>query len=53
MGHVVAKNFLFESPQGGTDSRNLGYDIDAISFLLDHPGQSSDLTLDTSEALCA
>jgi len=53
MGHVVAENFLFETPQGGTRSSNLSYDINAVSILLDHSGQSSDLPLDTSEALSA
>lgn len=53
MGDVVAKNFLFETPQGSTHSRNLRYDINAISVRFDHFGESSDLPLDSDEALFA
>ena len=31
MRHVVTKDFFFKSPQGGTHSSNLRYDINAIS----------------------
>ena len=50
---MVAKNFLFETPQSSTHRRDLRYDVDAISVLLDHSGESSDLPLDSDEALFA
>jgi hypothetical protein len=53
MGHVVTKDFFFKSPQGGTHSSNLRYDINAISVLFDHFGESSDLPFDAGEAFSA
>jgi hypothetical protein len=53
VGHVVTKDFLFKTSQSGTHCRNLRYDINAISVLLNHSRKSSDLSLDTGEALFA
>src|SRR6186713_2512462 len=41
--HVVTKDFLLQTPQSSTHSCNLRYDVNAISILLDHFGESSDL----------
>ena len=51
MRHVIPEHFFLDTPERGPDRRDLGNDIDAIAVLLDHPGQTPNLTLDPAEAL--
>jgi hypothetical protein len=53
MADVIPQDLFLETPQGGSHSRNLGDDIDAIPVVLDHARKPSHLTLDASEAFGA
>jgi hypothetical protein len=50
MRHVIAQHFLLDTTQRGAHRRNLRDDIDAIAVLIDHPGETADLTLDPAQA---
>ena len=49
MVDLVFQDFFFRSPEGRTDGRNLGDDVDAIAIVFQHFGDSANLTLDAVE----
>jgi hypothetical protein len=50
VSHVILKDLLFDPAQGRTDGRNLSYDVNAVTILLQHPRQTTNLALDPGEA---
>ena len=53
MTDMIAKNFLLQPSQSRAYSRNLGDDVDAITVLLHHSGEPTNLALNPREAFCA
>ena len=51
MGDVVAQEFFFHAAKSSADCGNLRNDVDAISILLNHPGEAADLAFDPVEPL--
>ena len=43
MGYVILKDFFFNSPERGTDRRDLRDDIDAVPVLVDHFRKATNL----------
>lgn len=50
MGHMVPQHLFLDTAQRGTNRRDLRYDINTIAILLDHFGETADLTLDPAQA---
>ena len=53
MCDVIAEHLFLDTPQRCSNGRDLRHDIDAVPTLLDHPGQSAHLSLDTVQAFQA
>jgi len=51
--HMIPKDLFLDTPQSSADRHNLGYDIDAISVLLNHAGNTADLTFDPAQSFRA
>jgi len=51
MRDMLAQNFFLNSSKSGPDGGKLGDDVDAVTILLDHAGDTANLTLDTAQAL--
>jgi P-type Cu+ transporter len=51
MRHMIGEDFILGAAQSGTNSRQLGDDVDAIAVILDHAGKPAHLAFDPLEAL--
>jgi len=50
MPEVIAQGLLLDLVERRPHRANLGQDVDAVAFFLDHAGDAAHLTLDTPEA---
>jgi hypothetical protein len=48
---VVTQNFFLDPSQRGARGRDLRDDVDAVPIILEHAGETADLTLDAAQAL--
>ena len=51
MRDVIAQDLLLDAAQRGAHRGNLRHDVDAVSVLFDHPGESARLPLDALEPI--
>src|SRR6185437_13421167 len=49
MRDVIAQDLLLRAPQRRAHRRDLGHNVDAVSVVLDHAGETANLTLDTAQ----
>ncbi|MEA2873847.1 MAG: hypothetical protein QOH67_3823 [Hyphomicrobiales bacterium] len=49
MRDMVAQDLLLDPAQRGPHGGNLRHDVDAVTVLLDHPGEAARLPLDALE----
>src|SRR6266704_541572 len=53
MRHVILQYFFLDAPQRGPDRRDLRDDIDAVTVLVDHLGETADLAFDPAQPFLA
>lgn len=49
MGDVILEDLFLRPAQRGTNGRDLRYDVDAVTVLLDHTREAAHLALDAAE----
>jgi hypothetical protein len=51
MGDVLLDDLVLDACERGTDSCNLGQDVDAVSIFIEHSRNAANLTFDAVQAL--